>query len=96
MRLAAYKLVRIILVMFFLVLWLAAIFFAIDYHYYLQGENATYTGTELWLTASTATNSIDIIQGFDNWAVWLDYSLYWSFQTVSMVGFGDLTPKNPV
>jgi len=50
----------------------------------------------LWLTASTATNSIDIIQGFDNWAVWLDYALYWSFQTVSMVGFGDVTPKNPV
>jgi len=26
----------------------------------------------------------------------LDYALYWSFQTVSMVGFGDITPKNPV
>jgi len=31
--------------MLFLVLWLAAIFFAIDYHYYKQGAEATYSET---------------------------------------------------
>jgi hypothetical protein len=44
-RLAAYKLCRIILLLLFLVVWLSSIFFAIDYHYYQQGPNATYSGT---------------------------------------------------
>lgn len=95
-RLAAYKLCRIILLLLFLVVWLAAIFFAIDYHYYQQGANATYSGTELWLVDSAATNYMDIIQEYNDWRVWFNYSIYWCFQTVSMVGFGDVTGKNPV
>ena len=39
---------------------------------------------------------MDLIQFYDDWVVWLDYAIYWSFQTVSMVGFGDVTGKNPV
>lgn len=84
------------MLMLFLVLWLSSIFFAIDYHYYQQGPYATYNGTYLWLTTSSATNDIDLIQFYDDWVVWLDYSMYWAFQTVSMVGFGDVTGKNPV
>jgi len=60
-RLAAYKLFRLILLMLFLVLWLGSIFFAIDYHYYQQGASAKYSGTYLWLTYSSATNFIDLI-----------------------------------
>lgn len=96
-RLAAYKLFRIIILLCYLALWLGAIFFAIDYHYYLQGDSALYSGTQLWLVTSSATNyDTDIIQFFDNWWVWVNYSFYWSIQTLSMVGFGDITPKNPV
>lgn len=95
-RLAAYKLCRIILLLLFLVVWLASIFFAIDYHYYQQGPDATYSGTQLWLVDSAATNYMDIVLYYDDWRVWFGYSIYWCLQTVSMVGFGDVTAKNPV
>jgi len=94
-RLAIYKLTRLIVLLLFLVLWLASIFFAIDYHYYQQGDNSVYQGTYLWLTDSATANDIDLIQTYD-WYIWLNYSVYWCLQTVSMVGFGDLTAKNPV
>jgi hypothetical protein len=95
-RLAAYKLCRVILLLLFLVVWLSAIFFAIDYYYYQQGASATYSGTQLWLIDSSATNSMDIVQFYNDWSVWFNYSVYWCIQTVSMVGFGDITGKNPV
>ncbi len=39
---------------------------------------------------------MDIIQFYNDWSVWFNYSVYWCIQTVSMVGFGDITGKNPV
>lgn len=30
-----------------------------------------------------------------DWYVWLTYAFYWTFQSISMVGYGDMTPRNP-
>jgi hypothetical protein len=37
---------------------------------------------------------IDLIITYD-WQVWLVYSVYWTLQSVSLLGFGDITPRNP-
>ena len=29
------------------------------------------------------------------WYIWLNYAMYWALQTVSTVGYGDITPRNP-
>lgn len=78
------------------VLYFAGIFFAIDYHYYIQGE---YYPVNLWLTNSVCSqyqdgSYIDLVQTYP-WYVWLNYAVYWTLQSVSMVGFGDITPRNP-
>ena len=36
LRLAAYKLMKLIIILLFVVLWISCIYFAIDYHYYLR------------------------------------------------------------
>lgn len=30
-----------------------------------------------------------------DWYVWLNYAFYWTLQSISMVGYGDMTPRNP-
>jgi hypothetical protein len=104
-RYAVYRLARLLLYMLFILIWISSIFFYIDYRFYLNGE---YTGNYNWLTSSECTtqvllvdgaiilNSTDLITTYPNmWYIWLNYSIYWSLQTVSKVGFGDITPKNP-
>jgi len=85
----------------FIVFWLSSIFFAIDYHYYQHGP---YQGTYNWLTFEPCTIAypidgsdpfpIDVIQTYP-WYVWLNYAAYWCLQTISTVGYGDITPRNP-
>jgi hypothetical protein len=72
----------------------ATIFFAIDYYYYLE-QGYYYHNGWLWLTNSEAVGNLDIINNSD-WFVWYTYALYWAIQTASTVGYGDLTPMNPV
>jgi hypothetical protein len=38
---------------------------------------------------------MDIILTYPHWWVWLNYSAYWTLQSISMVGYGDMTPRNP-
>lgn len=53
----------------------------------------------MWLTNSVSSqyadgSYIDLIKTYD-WYVWLSYAMYWALQTVSTLGYGDLTPRNP-
>ena len=101
-RYATYKLTRLITYMLFILVWLSSIFFYIDYRFYV---NQTYTGSQNWLTFTMCAFQVqdgisygtDIIQQYpEQWYIWLNYAIYWSLQTVSTVGYGDITPRNPV
>lgn len=99
---AAYKLIRLLAYMLFILVWLSSIFFFIDYQFYI---NNTYPPSENWLTFSMCAFSVDAdgnSQGTDliatypgGWYIWLNYAIYWALQTVSTVGYGDITPRNP-
>lgn len=87
--------------MLFILVWLSCIFFYIDYRFYVNG---TYPIEENWLTwtmcafQNTATGQVgtDLLETYpDQWYIWLNYAMYWSLQTVSTVGYGDITPRNP-
>lgn len=97
---AVYRLIRLEVVIIFIVFWLSSIFFAIDYHYY---NNGPWTGQYNWLTSEPCTTGVlpngqtfnlDLIQTFP-WYIWLNYAAYWCLQTISTVGYGDFTPRNP-
>jgi hypothetical protein len=102
-RYAVYRLIKLLLFMLFILTWLSSIFFFIDYQFYI---NDTYPYTENWLTysvctfsvdyAAQTTNGTDLIKTYpEMWYVWLNYGIYWSLQTISTVGYGDITPRNP-
>lgn len=100
-RYAAYKVFRLLAYMLFILFWLASIFFYIDYRFYV---NQTYPIEQNWLTwtmcafQDTPTGQIgtDLLQTYpQQWYIWLNYAMYWALQTVSTVGYGDITPRNP-
>lgn len=91
---AIYRLTRMIVFVWFLTTWAGCIFFAIDYHFYLDPHSPYRAMGQLWLTNTAAVGNLDLIQNF-SWDVWYDYALYWAIQTSSTVGYGDLTPMNP-
>lgn len=93
-RFCIYKLIRIIMLLWFITTWVSSIYFAIDYGYYTQKGYYYQTG-QLWLTNSNSVYNINILESFPNWYVWYEYAAYWSFQTSSTVGYGDVTPRNP-
>jgi hypothetical protein len=76
-----------------LVTWAACIFFAIDFHFYLE-QGLYYELGQLWLMSSQATQTIELVTSFP-WYVWYEYALYWSVQTSTTIGYGDLTSRNP-
>lgn len=92
----------LVLQILYLIIWISAIFFYIDYSLYI---NNTYPSEENWLTYSSCTfqinsqgeeNGTDLIQTYPGeWYTWLIYATYWSLQTISTVGYGDITPRNP-
>jgi hypothetical protein len=79
---------------FFLTSFEACIYFAIDYSYYVEKGN-NYENGYIWLTGSKATNYMNIIEDFD-WLAWYIFALYWAVQTTSAVGYGKMTPRNPI
>lgn len=88
--------------MLFILVWLSSIFFYIDYSYY---QNQTQTGSYNWLTFSMCAFQVidgnpyptDLILTYpEAWYIWLNYAIYWALQTISTVGYGDITPRNPV
>lgn len=52
---ALYRLIKLEVVIVFIVFWLSAIFFAIDYSYYKNGQ---YTGIYNWLTNEQCTTGV--------------------------------------
>jgi voltage-gated potassium channel Kch len=99
---ATYKLIRLMGYMLFILVWLSSIFFYIDYAYY---QDQTQTGCYNWLTYSMCAFQVidgnsyptDLIQTYPGaWYIWLNYAIYWALQTISTVGYGDITPRNPV
>lgn len=91
--LAFYKFLKMVAFIFCLTNINACIYFAMDfYHYSLQ--NFYYENGYLWLSGSSTTDYMDLIQTFD-WYVWYIYALYWSVQTSATVGYGNMTPRNP-
>jgi hypothetical protein len=90
---AFYRLLRVVIGLWFLATWIAGIFFAIDYSFYLE-KGFYYQKNQLWLTNTSAVGNLNLIINF-SWYVWYEYALYWALQTSSTVGYGDLTPMNP-
>lgn len=99
LRFAAYRLIKLMNTLVYAVLWISCVYFAIDYHYYLlKGE---YYPVNLWLTNSVCsqyqggTKFIYLPEVYP-WYVWLIYAFYWTLQSITGVGYGDMTPRNPV
>jgi hypothetical protein len=80
--------------LWFITTWVSSIYFAIDFKYYQQKGYYYQTG-QLWLTNSNSVGNIDVITNFNHWYVWYEYAVYWSMQTSSTCGYGDMTPRNP-
>lgn len=93
-RFGLYKLLRTIVVIWFITTWVSCIYFRIDYNYYLERGYYFETG-QLWLTNSNAVDNINLIECFPYWYVWYEYAVYWSFQTSATIGYGNMTPRNP-
>ena len=94
-----YKILKIVAILMVIIFWVAGIFLAIDYQYYIV-ESHQYYPVNLWLTNTLALqyadlNFINLITTY-NWPVWLNYAMYWALQTLSTLGYGDITPRNPV
>lgn len=66
--LAIYRLLRMIVVMWFLSSWACCVFFSIDYYYYKQG-GTYYQNQQLWLNGSSVVNGMDLITTFP-WYIW--------------------------
>lgn len=97
-RAAGYKLARLLAGLLGILVWIASVFFAIDYALYV-GQSEYYPDN-LWLTNTEACQYsdltfIDLVKTY-TWPVWLNYSMYWVLQTVSGLGYGDITPRNPI
>jgi hypothetical protein len=95
-----YQFLRISFILFFVIVWIASVYFAIDYTYYLEGEDGYYYSSEqLWLYGSPTFSAIafplDVVKEFQ-WPYWLIYAMYWSMQITATVGYGDVTARNPV
>ena len=95
--LAAYRLFRLVFILLFVVLWLSCVYFAIDYHYYLLKDQ--YYEENLWLKNSICLQTkneafIDMVEVY-SWYIWLNYAVYWTLQSITGVGYGDMTPRNP-
>lgn len=89
-----YRLARLVVFFWYLATIAGGIFFAIDYGYFLDKSSQYYKNDQLWLTNSSAAGNLSIITNY-TWPVWYSYGLYWSLQTASTVGYGDITPMNP-
>ena len=57
---AIYRLARMIVFVWFLTTWAACIFFAIDYHFYLE-RGTYYNEGQLWLTNTEAVGNLNLI-----------------------------------
>ena len=53
---ALYRLLKLEIVIIFIVFWLSGIFFAIDYHFYVNG--GPYVGVANWLTSEPCTTGV--------------------------------------
>ena len=47
----------------------------------------------LWLTSSQVTLNMDLITTFD-WQIWYEYAMYFSGQSISGSGYGNITARN--
>lgn len=39
---------------------------------------------------------MNLIEAYPYWYIWYEYAVYWSLQTSAGVGYGNMTPRNPV
>lgn len=65
---ALYRIIRIVLFIWFITTWVGCIFFAMDFYFYNQ-KGTYYEEDELWLINSQAIGNLDIINDF-SWDVW--------------------------
>jgi hypothetical protein len=67
----------------------------------LSRTQPSYYPNNLWLTNSKCNtyedgSYIDLIHDYnDRWDIWLTYALYWMLQSTALLGYGDITPRNP-
>lgn len=71
----------------------ACIYFAIDYHYYLE-QGFYFDNGLLWLTGSSTTDYLNLVAEFQ-WQVWYEYAVYLLIQCIRGCGYGDMTGRNP-
>ena len=97
-RYAVYLMLRVVGIIIFIVNWSACIYFAIDFYFYNQ-KGYYYTTGQIWATQSieglNQNNDYDIFSQFP-WYIWYNYAMYLAVQTSSGVGYGDITPRNPI
>lgn len=93
-RLGIYRLLRTIVLLWFVTTWVSCIYFGIDYAYYQERGYYFSTG-QLWLTNSNSIDNLNLLEIYPYWYVWYEYAVYWSFQTSATIGYGDMTPRNP-
>lgn len=65
---------RITLILLFIVTWISAVYFAIDYYYYTLQDDY-FQNNQLWLTDTLG--GVDFIQEI-TWPYWLLYAAYWA------------------